>query len=473
MKKPLVILCFLFAIAMTVAAFPDGLAAVLLTIICSAVVILTIRQQAVKDADYLIQLFLLALMARLVFGLFLQIFDIREFFGGDAITYDSLGYRLVEIWLYDARTDDIWSQRALATSGSGWGMNRLVAVIYLFTGRNILAAQSFCAVIGAATVPMIYNCAVKVFNNRRVGKVSALLVALYPAFIIWTGQLLKDGLIIFLLVLVMTLVVRLQERFRYTDVILLIFSLSAILSLRFYIFYIAVLAVVGAFVVGTGGSSKSILQRLAILSVVGIAMLYLGVLGSAGEDLERYGNLERIQVSRQDLASSAESGFGEDIDVSTTQGAVLALPIGFLYLMLAPFPWQMTSFRQMITMPEVFLWWLSIPLMLSGLVYTIKNRLRQAIPILIFSLLLTMAYSLFSGNVGTAYRQRTQIQVFLFIFIGVGWTLVLERQENKKMRLLADEERLRKKLLANTYRNEPEVEAETGKTDSKPEQNGE
>jgi hypothetical protein len=51
----------------------------------------------------------------------------------------------------------------------------------------------------------------------------------------------------------------------------------------------------------------------------------------------------------------------------------------------------------------------------------------------LFSLMLTLAYSVFQGNVGTAYRQRTQIQVFLFIFIAVGWQLFRERQEDKKI----------------------------------------
>ena len=124
-----------------------------------------------------------------------------------------------------------------------------------------------------------------------------------------------------------------------------------------------------------------------------------------------------------DLARSAESGFGEDTDVSTAEGAITAIPIGFLYLMFAPFPWQATNMRQAIALPEVFAWWAMIPSLIAGIWYSLKHRLRKAFPVLIFSLMLTLAYSIFLGNVGTAYRQRTQIQVFLFIFIGVGWTL--------------------------------------------------
>ena len=47
--------------------------------------------------------------------------------------------------------------------------------------------------------------------------------------------------------------------------------------------------------------------------------------------------------------------------------------------------------------------------------------------------MLTLLYSVFQGNVGTAYRQRTQIQVFLFMFIAAGWGLVREKIEDKKL----------------------------------------
>jgi hypothetical protein len=123
--------------------------------------------------------------------------------------------------------------------------------------------------------------------------------------------------------------------------------------------------------------------------------------------------LDKIQNSRMDLARSADSGFNEDADVSTAQGAIETIPLGLAYLMLAPFPWQLGSLRQTITLPEVLVWWALIPFMVSGIIFSVKHKLRTAFPILFFALTLTLAYSVFQGNVGTAYRQRTQIQVFL------------------------------------------------------------
>ncbi|HEX3100806.1 MAG TPA: hypothetical protein VHQ01_03380, partial [Pyrinomonadaceae bacterium] len=314
--------------------------------------------------------------------------------------------------------------------------------------RNIFAAQSFCAVIGAATAPMVYFCANKIFNNLKVAKIAAISVAVFPSFVIWSGQLLKDGLIIFLLVLIMTMILQLQEKVNYTAIAILVFSLYAISSLRFYILYMVLVATVGSFVIGVNTSNKSIMRRIFVLILFAASAMYFGVGQNANIELTRFANLDRIQSSRADLARAAASGYGEDVDVSTTGGAISALPIGFSYLMFAPFPWQASNLRQAITIPEVLLWWAMMPLLVMGLIYAIKYRLRNAFPVLIFSLMLTIAYSLFLGNVGTAYRQRTQIQVFLFILIGVGWTVYQERKENKMLLRVAAQRRVESQLRA-------------------------
>ena len=102
------------------------------------------------------------------------------------------------------------------------------------------------------------------------------------------------------------------------------------------------------------------------------------------------------------------------------------------YLLFAPFPWQLASLRQSITLPEMMVWWASFPLLVVGIWFTLSYRLRQALPILLFTLMLTLAYSIFQGNVGTAYRQRSQILVFYFIFVAVGAVLLKERQEDRQ-----------------------------------------
>lgn len=411
--------------------FPEGASALLLVLVLSGIAGYIFRHFA-EDKEFITTLFLGALAVRLAFGIFVHVYELREFSGGDAISYDIYGAVIRDHWLGLVDSRDILYQRATLTSRPGWGINYLVAAIYFVAGKNMLAAQSFCAVIGAATAPMVYFCSDKIFSNKSVAKTAALFVAFFPSFIIWSSQLLKDGLIIFLLVLAITMVLHLQERINYPAIIVLVLSLFGIITLRFYIFYMVAVAVAASFIVGLSHKKTSVIKRAALLMVIGIGLTYLGVIRNATTDFEQYGDLERLQISRLDLARSAESGYGGDADVSTTSGALITIPIGFVYLMFAPFPWQVSNLRQAITLPEVLLWWAMIPLMISGIWYTVKNRLRSAFPILFFSGMLTLAYSIFQGNVGTAYRQRTQIQVFLFIFIAVGWELLKEKRADRK-----------------------------------------
>ena len=123
------------------------------------------------------------------------------------------------------------------------------------------------------------------------------------------------------------------------------------------------------------------------------------------------------------------------MDVSTAGGAISAIPIGIVYLLFAPFPWQLTSLRSSITMPEMIIWWMSFPAMMLGIWFALKFRFRQVLPIAIFTSMLTVAYSVFQGNVGTAYRQRAQLLVFYFIFVAVGFVLLKERRENRNLKL--------------------------------------
>lgn len=426
----LYILCFVAAVATSVFIFPAGIVGVGILVAGTFIVFTLLKND--EDKDFLCRLFLIALLCRAIFAALIFYFNVYGYFGGDANTYDYNGSGLLRIF-WGGYDDSYSVQAALKMRGPGWGMNWFVAFLYFFFGRNIFATMAVECVVGAATAILIYYVVIEIFNNSRVARLAAYLVALFPAMIVWSAQALKDGLIVFLLVLTMLCVIRLQKRYSFLYTALLIFSLFGILSLRFYIFYIAAIAVTGSFLIGTSDKLQETVRRLAVFVIVGAALAYVGALRTASTDLEQYGSLEAVQRSRLDLARSADSGYGQELDVSTTEGAVVALPIGFTYLMLAPFPWQIGSLRQALATPESIVWWCLIPFLCIGLWYTIRMRWREAMPILIFTAMLTIAYSVFQANVGTAYRQRTQIQVFLFIFIAVGLVITRERRENKKI----------------------------------------
>ena len=396
-----------------------------------------------KNGAFLLKIFVAALLIRVLLGTLIFAFNGRDFFGGDAIQYDYYGTGQLLAWQGDRHFAALMSNYVSGGLAGAWGMVYLVAGIYALLGRNILAVQMVVAVMGAATAPIIYLCASHVFNNSRVARFSALAVAFYPSLVLWSSQGLKDGPIVFFLATAVFATLKLGEKFSIRYIAILVCALFAILTFRFYVFYMILVAVAGAFVIGMQKlTTTNFVRQFAIIIVIGMALTYLGVTRYATVHLGQYTRLERVQQSRLDAATSAQSGYGQDIDVSTPEGALSTIPIGMLYLLFAPFPWQLGSLRQSITLPEMMLWWASFPLLILGLWFSIKYRLRQISPILIFTVMLSIAYSIFQGNVGNAYRQRSQLLVFYFIFVAVGYVLLLERREERMRRDLAEPEPL-------------------------------
>ena len=223
---------------------------------------------------------------------------------------------------------------------------------------------------------------------------------------------------------------KLGQEFTVKYLVALVTALLCVLAFRFYVFYMLLVAIVGAFLIGMRTvTAQSLSRQLVVMALVGLSLTYFGVIRYAAAQFETFGSLEVINVSRSDQAQSAKSGFAKGADVSTATGALTTIPIGLANLLFAPFPWQLTSLRQAITTPEMLVWWASFPMLILGLWYSTKYRLRQVFPMLLFTIMLSLAYSIFQGNVGNAYRERAQLLIFYLIFVAVGYVLMRERMK--------------------------------------------
>lgn len=402
---------------------------------------------------WVVQIFVAALLFRLVVAVIIFVFEMHEYFGGDALTYDDIGYMLLQHWRGEIRLD-LYELLVEPRVHTNWGMSYLTAALYSVTGRNMLVVQFFNSVVGAATAPVIYRCAQLLFGNLRVARLSLLFVAFWPSLTLWSAQGLKDGPIMFLLALTFLIALKLADRLRVGDCLILVCTLLCLLSLRFYIFYIVVASIVGSYVLGLSSpASQKTLRQFASIAIMVLALAFTGITRTASSQMDAFGNLETLQRARADQARF-NSGYGKDIDVSTTSGALSIIPLGTVYLLFAPFPWQLSNLRQSITLPEMLAWWGCFPFLAVGLLYAVRFKFRQTLPILLFTVMLTLAYAIFQANVGTAYRQRSQLMEFYFIFISVGFVLLRESRENRARLRLIEAARLkaRARLLRQSRR---------------------
>jgi len=334
-------------------------------------------------------------------------------FWGDSGTYDAAGDLLARQWLGEG------TSTFMVSAVSGYGFVYYVAAIYYAFGRNQILVQLLNATVGSLTMVVVYLIGQRLFG-ARVARVAALFMAFFPQMVFWSAGMYKDPAVQLCIALSMLAVLRLREGFSLRMMTLLIAATLGLITLRFYIFYFVALAALGTFAFGRRGG---LVPRLVTYSLV--AIVFLGVVSVAVKretlELQRaFLTLDQLQVTRADQAATGQSAFGTEYDVSTVDGAIRALPTGLAYLLFAPFPWALSGVRQLLTLPETLVWYALMPAFARGLAHAVRWRLRDVLPILVFATTLTLAYALMQGNMGTAYRQRTQVTMFFFVFMAVG-----------------------------------------------------
>jgi 4-amino-4-deoxy-L-arabinose transferase-like glycosyltransferase len=409
--------------------FLEGFFALLLASTLNMVISAQIRRRLPgEEGHFLARIYLWTVVLRFVLALFLNVYsgesNFADAFWGDSAQYDHGGFLLSEYWRGEVLVNPSVESRV-----SGWDFYYVVAALYYVFGRNQLLVQFLNGTVGALTVVVIYAIAKDLFDVA-VAQWSARFMAFFPQMLFWSGALYKDPAIMLCIALCMYSVLKLRVRFTVTHVALFILPALALMTLRFYVFYFVAFATLGTFVLSQRrGFIGSIFTQGALLGAFLLAFTF----AASRESVERqteYFDLERVQVARADQAKWGLSAFEAQADVSTTSGALSALPKGLLFLLFAPFPWSISGLRQLLTLPETLVWYALWPSLIRGLFMTVRTRLRAALPILVFAASLTCAYAIFQGNVGTAYRQRTQVTMFFFIFMAAGY--VQKKQAQKK-----------------------------------------
>jgi len=335
-------------------------------------------------------------------------------FWGDSGSYDAAGYQIALKWSGEPVLSVSMSR---AVSGYGWVY--FVGAIYSLVGHNQLFVQFVNCLIGSVTVLVIYATAARLFD-RATARWAALFMAFFPQMVFWSTGMYKDPAILLCIAASMYAVLLLRERLSVGMIALFVTAELVLVTLRFYIAYFVAFAALATFLFAQRrGATRLLLTYIALIAAL-FGALNLAVKRETLERQASYLTLDRLQTTREDQAMWGQSGFGREYDVSTPTGALTALPMGLVYLLFAPFPWAISGLRQALVLPETLVWYALMPAFVRGLVYAIKHRLRSVLPILVYAASLTAAYALMQGNVGTAYRQRTQVTMFFFIFMGVG-----------------------------------------------------
>jgi len=395
----------------------------------------------VNDRTQELNIYLLSFALRCLFGLaawWITIYTHISLFE-DARIYYELGTQVANEWLGRGSSETL---ALMMTAGrDAWGMILLVAIFSFLLGglRSAPAIIILYSLITAWGPVVTYKIARRLGIFPSAAFLGSLLVVLSPAFAFWGGALYKDGLILLLLNLIVYYVLVLQKSVCVRSIFILSALILALVPIRFYLPFLLLPSVGLGLLLGRMKKKpeQKFLSMIPVLVRQGLIVLVLvGLLVFSGihklvahylpEDVDGFIGL--VYGTRVDSNTLAASVYLKDVEVNTPLAALKLMPIGFVYFMTVPFPWELGSLRQNLTIPEMVFWLFQYPIILLGMRRGLNRNFRGSILLITTMVVMSCFYAVLINNAGTAYRMRSQIWLFMAIF----WGWSKEKQEIKK-----------------------------------------
>ncbi|MBI4520894.1 MAG: glycosyltransferase family 39 protein, partial [Gemmatimonadetes bacterium] len=373
-----------------------------------------------QDRAFLAKIVVAGLLIRVGLSLLAHYLLPVAFFAPDQFTYQDVGWRTLLYWR--GQGTQPWQVGGTMEVGYFYWN----ALLYFVFGFRPVAAKLFNCFFGIWASMVAYRIAGEL-AGQGVARNTAVLTALFPSLVLWSTQNLRDTIVLLLLVVIVWLTLRLRQRPTAGSFVGLVLVMALLAVVRDYMAVMVVFALTGSFfITPRRGLVANVFIGLALFGVAVAAYSQLGL----GAQWVEAANFEAIQAQRTALAIGG-TAFQPQVVISTPVQGLQYLPIGLLFFLLAPFPWQLGSMLSLMTLPEMLIWYGLLFFVAYGGLFLLRERFSRVEPILLFVSLTTVIYALVEGNAGTAYRHRAQVVIFLLIFAGVGLELWRLRRQPK------------------------------------------
>ena len=375
-----------------------------------------------RDRDFLSRVALVGFLLRVGLALAIQLLGWQTSIAPDEGTFHGNAWILTS-WI---KGDTIFWLYSRYAGSLQVGYFYLLAGIYLTFGvGRILPVLLNCA-FGAAAAYPVYRIASEL-SGRTAARWAAILVTIFPSLVLWSALLIRDSIVVLVLLWIIATVLALRKSFGVLALLRLIVLFAALGVLRQYLFVLVAFCVGASFAIGRAGRNGRSLA-IGAVAVLGLFFLMRGT-GLGLEEMER-ASLKSLALQRQYNSSveSAAGSFRPEVDISRPAGALLYLPVGLLYFLASPFPWQLLSAHQAFALPEMLFWYGLLPFVFIGLVRLVKTRFRDAAMLILSIFAITILYSLVEGNVGIIFRHRAQVIAPATVLAGVGIAAFLAKR---------------------------------------------
>ena len=399
----------------------------------TGIFLISLIQKEKEESAFLIPMFIFAFLARIIMSVLVYTFNLVSIgtgLWGDGWCYSEDGYKILQLWLGGIRDFSEIARIAagISISGTVGNCDFWNAFVYFFTGKSPLSLIFINAAASSLTIIFVYYIAKQIYS-KKAAMWASILTAFWPSLFLWSISNLKEPITILLLTVLIWATLRLKRQFRFYLVFLIAASGFALKEFRTIVIVVYVAAFFVSLLAAGYKTQKKGLLFLALLIIISgfiltefIGFHWMDVFRS-GDSLKFY-NIKASSVlefmhKARTYRAYGGSAFLVGWDFMNPFVLVFFTPLALFVAFLAPFPWQLGSAIQVMAMPEMIIYYLLVPLMISGSKFILCHR-TEGIIMVAYVFIMFFALAFLEGNIGTLFRHRAIILPFCFILVAVG-----------------------------------------------------
>ena len=382
---------------------------------------LSIEQWGKQKFPSLLPIAIFSLLIHWLAAFLMNLSSFADSLAPDHLLYRTWGKLLVEYHL---------NFHATISNLNGYNPNSMYyylnAVVWYFAEDQTSLALSLINPIFHLLSAYLFSLMAYDIYNARAAKITFFLSAFFPSLLIYSSLNLRDALS--WLFIAMTLFGAMRLRKKDHLLIAAIFLAAGLIGTSLIRTYILILLVTSL----AAAQLFTYINKIhyAILSSILVVLCGSFVSANAGIsfDVLSMDSLATMEQHRYNLKAGG-SASGIDGNISSLTGMLFYMPKGVAFFMLSPFPWMIRNARQAMSLPELGVWYIIVPMATIQIIRESFKRIASIAPILIPFICISVAYGLVEGNAGTANRHRGQITPIVFIFFS-GMFIRIREQKN-------------------------------------------
>lgn len=320
----------------------------------------------------------------------------------DGCLYHSLG-------VYIANN---FSLEILKEKFTGGLFPKIIGILYHFFGHNPFIPCLLNCLISGFTATLFYQIGKITLRNIKNAKIYSLFSIITFAHIMNTTVLMRDGYITIFMYLSLFLSYLLYKSKNIIYFLLTLLSCYSLYLFRPYAAFVIVFAIITTYIVLNVkikmNKSKLKLNKIGLLLVL-LSPLIISILIYF---LMQISNFMKI-ISVEDLINIREASYAYGaaevtIDFGSLYSKFFLLPfiIGYIYLFLAPFPWEWIYPRRMVYVTDMLALYIFLPSFFRNIRYIFKEK-RYFVVTFFFSIVYMFSiYCITLGNTGAIHRLR-------------------------------------------------------------------